>query len=231
LTVLLVIIVGFCAALVLALVWPVRLSMSGQAHGEPDGSWAAAAGAQFGPVAVAIVSARKILPIVTVHVFGREVVRKMLGRSQTEPPVATEAASQELEPEPTDESAESSENREFWLWRRFKQRVDWVDVAAQLLTERRRFRIGTLDIQVGYSFRDVALTGKVVGALYMLSAVLPRRIRLRHTPRWEFVDRWDFTSDGYLQLRVGLLVCDALWYMLKVSMRGSPVPQGATQTP
>src|SRR5688500_20158747 len=114
--------------------------MSGQAHGQPDGSWAAAAGAQFGPFAVAVVSARKILPIVTVHFFGREIMRKMLGSSQSEPQVAPEETRQEVTPQATQEAAHSADEREYGLWRRSTQRGAGRDGAAQVVSERPRTR-------------------------------------------------------------------------------------------
>ncbi|HEV8246619.1 MAG TPA: hypothetical protein VGP93_12660, partial [Polyangiaceae bacterium] len=99
------------------------------------------------------------------------------------------------------------------------------DAAAWLLSERGRVRF-ELDLDLSYSFTDVALTGKMLGGLYMLSPLLPRGIRLRQTPSWDSIDRGALQATGRLRVFAGLVLCDLIWYMLRVrlSRRRAPRP-------
>ena len=56
-----------------ALLLPITLTGHGQARGEPNGDWAAAAGVGFGPFAAGFVAAPSIAPLVIVHIFGRKI--------------------------------------------------------------------------------------------------------------------------------------------------------------
>lgn len=206
----------------------IRLSTSAQAHGEPDGSWAIAAGAQFGPLAIAAVAARHITPILTVRIFGRELMRRTL----RERSASTEPQKPKKDSAPPDKPLPEHKRENAGIVEHFKRRIDWIDLFAKVIAERRRFEIGSLDVDLVYSFADVALTGQIMGGIYALSAILPRRVRISQTPRWEFVDRFQVSLDGYMDVRLGLLVWDAICYVMTVLMRKSPrVPQGASHLP
>src|SRR5262249_28092175 len=115
---------------------------------------------------------------------------------------------------------------------RFRAKVDPIDFAARLLDERKRLHIERMRLDLGYSFRDIALTGKIMGATYAVSALLPARVVVRQEPRWESVDRWEFTLEGELRLWLGLLVYDALVYVLMTLLRRRPaLSKRATETP
>jgi hypothetical protein len=109
----------------------------------------------------------------------------------------------------------------------YRRRFDPIDGLAFLLGERRRVR-WELEANVAYSFRDVALTGKVLGGIYLLVPLLPSGIRLRQTPSWDSVDRATVEASGTLRIFAGLVLCDLIWYMLKRSFSPRRKAQGGT---
>jgi len=207
------------AALVLAaLLLPLRFELSAEGRAEPDGQWAAAAGVALGPVALSAVGARGVPLCIHLFVLGKRRYSHDLSAEEK----AAEAAEGPEEPE--EALPEEPPSR---LARWFKRRFDLVDGVAWLLGERRRMR-WQLDANITYSFRDVALTGKVLGGVYMLVPLLPSGIRLRQTPSWDSVDRAALEAGGTVRIFAGLVLCDLIWYMLKRSLTPRRKPERET---
>jgi hypothetical protein len=130
---------------------------------------------------------------------------RMLGRRLTPRPAP--------DPEPRASGGE---------WQRLQAgyaRLDrWFDPVGLLgfaLRERRRVRVRRLDIDVSYSFEDVALTGELLAALYVLSGVLPPPVALRQHYSWDSVDRAQLTIEGELLIFPVLAAIDAAGYAIR----------------
>jgi len=182
--------------------WPLRVEMSGRARGERDGGWVVAGGISLGVISLAFVWARGTTPRATASIFGRKLALKPdWGRRMTRPvPRRVKAASERA-----------------WA------RLDPLDLGLKLLEERRHVRFRQLLIDASYGFRDPLLTGRLVGALSMLSAVLPRPIEIRQTPRWDFEDGWEISLDGRAWFRPWLMFLDVAVYVVRrLSSRRAP---------
>lgn len=181
-------------AAVALLVLPVKVVVSLQARGEPDGGYAIAGGGQVGPFATTFVMARQVPVQLDVRVFGRRLLQR-----QRPAKALKEAASGELSG---------------WL----KRRLDPVDVALFLLDERRRIALDRLDIDIDYSFKNVALTGQLLAALCALSAVLPPRVQLHQHPSWDLAGRATLSLDGRLRVWPGLFIIDTLRFLRQATI-------------
>ncbi|RYZ06663.1 MAG: hypothetical protein EOO73_15305 [Myxococcales bacterium] len=215
--------VGACSFALLLLVvvalWPLRLDVSGKARGNPDGSWVVAGGVTLGVVGAAFVWARGLSPHVSVLVFGQ----KLLWKPQWTGNWKTRAT----RPIPARVKAASAR-----LW----SRMDPLALGLKLLDERRHVRLRYLVVDLAYGFRDPLLTGRLVGALSVLSAVLPPPVEIRQAPRWDFEDGWDVGVDARAVLRPWLVALDILIYVVRQlsherhqdrGRRPEPAPGGA----
>jgi len=190
-----------------AFFWPFRLSLSLQARGGADGTFAAAGGAQIGPVTATLVVARGVPLNIGVQLFGRA-----LNRSPKQP-------KPQSEPEPEPESDEPSGPRPAPRWlRKLASRLELSQVVDYLFGKRRWIGLDGLEVDFDYSSRNVALTGQILAALCAASAFLPAKVTLRHNPSWELVDRASLSVDGRFRLRPGLFVCDTLWFLMRTFM-------------
>jgi hypothetical protein len=181
----------------LMMAWPLRLDVSAQARGEQDGGWAVAGGATLGALGAAFVWARGISPQVSLLLFGRK-----LSWKPTWPKWSGEASP-----------------RASWRLQRamakWWSRVDPLGLALQLLEERRHVRLRYVVVDLAYGFRDPLLTGRLVGALSALAAVLPAPIEIRQNPRWDFEDGWELALDSRAVLRPWLMALDVLLYVVR----------------
>jgi hypothetical protein len=185
--------------------WPLRLDMSGRARGEADGNWVVAGGISLAAVSVAFVWGRGVSPRLTFLLLGRKLSWKpdwtrRLGRPV---PKRVKAASQRA-----------------WA------RVEPLNLALQILEERRHVRLRYLVVDLVYGFRDPLLTGRLVGALSVLSAVLPASVELRQAPRWDFEDGWDISVDGRAIVKPWLMLLDVAAYVVRrMASRQAPRSQ------
>lgn len=202
----------------LVLAWPLRLDVNVQARGEQDGGWVVAGGATLGAVGAAFIWARGISPQLSLLVLGRKLSWKPTWPKWNG--VASRRASGRLQ---------RATSR---LW----SRLDPLGLAVQLLEERRHVRLRYLVVDLAYGFRDPLLTGRLVGALSALSAVLPARIEIRQNPRWDFEDGWELALDSRAVLRPWLMALDVLLYVVRQASherqqdrgrRPKPAPGGA----
>jgi hypothetical protein len=192
---------------VLAVLIPVRLSLNLQGRGDPSGLWILAGGAQLGPFALSGAAGRDVPSVMQAHILGRRVWPRPAGPSKRE------------------SSPEQRPGKQ-----RSRRRLDPLDFALFLVQERRRVRVDRLDVDLEYSFADVALTGKMMGAIFMLSAVLPPRIVVRQRSSWESVDKASLALSGSLRVFLVLLLLDVLSYRRKTTKRAprrasSPKPR------
>jgi hypothetical protein len=180
--------------------WPLRLDVSGRARGEADGSWVVGGGVSLAAVSVALVWARGISPQVSFLVFGHKVnIEPNWGKRMARPvPERVKAASRKA-------------------WRR----VDPLNLALKLLEERRHLRLRYLVLDLAYGFRDPVLTGRLVGAISALSAVLPQPIEIRQAPRWDFEDGWEVSLDSRGVVKPWLMLLDTGVYVVRQMVRVS----------
>lgn len=195
---------GLALLLVLVVVchWPLRLDVNARARGEADGSWVIAGGASFSLLAVAFVWGRGVPARLTFFVFGRKLAWK---------PTWGGRESQSAQ----DSTRDPKPRRLGRVARRAWEKVDPLGLAAQLLSERRHFRLRYLVFDLDYGFRDPLLTGRLVGALAALSGVLPAPIEVRQRPRWDFEDGWTVQLDGRAIVKPWLILLDLGLYMLR----------------
>jgi hypothetical protein len=185
---------------VIALFSAVRLALDVRAIGQPSGAWVVAFGFELGFLQLAGVTQSAAALELDTRVFGRRWRFGGKSKQRTPDPVpARPKASRKLPP---------------WL--------DPVDAALFLLDERRRVTIERLDVELDYGFRDVVLTGKIAGALYALSGVLPERIRIVQRPSWGGGEAWQAQASGRIAFWPGLVLAEVLWYMLRARSRWRP---------
>jgi hypothetical protein len=207
----LVVIVAIAVGFVLV---PIRITLSLRGRGDPSGAWAVAGGAQLGPLAVSGVAARGVPASLGAHAFGRKLWQRELAELVRAKPEQKKA-----------------ERRLIDRYKKLERWFDPLDLALFLLEEKRRVRIEALEIDVIYSFEDVALTGKVLAALYVLSGVLPPPIVIRPLPTWESVDKADLAMSGSIRLRPGLVLVESAWFVVrrvKLKRRRVVAPTEAT---
>ncbi len=174
--------------------WPLRVDASAKARGEADGSWVVAGGVSIAFLSVAFVWARGIAPQLSVLLFGKKLSWKPQLRRRMSRPVP--------------ERVKAVASR-WWA------RVDPLDLGLQLLDERRHVRLRYLVLDLAYGFRDPLLTGRLVGAISVLAAVLPAPIEVRQSPRWDFEDGWKIGLDARAIVRPWLMLLDILGYVVR----------------
>ena len=194
-----------CVALLFTLMcyWPLRLEASLRARGTADGGWVVAGGLSLPATSVALVWGRGVSPQVSFLLLGRKLSWKPHWSRQLARPVPKRV---------------KAASRRAWA------RVDPLKLALKVLEERRHLRLRYLVVDLVYGFRDPLLTGRLVGALSMLSAVLPARVELRQSPRWDFEDGWEVTLDGCVILKPWLMLLDVAAYVVR-QMGSRPAPQ------
>jgi hypothetical protein len=176
-----------------------------QGNAEPSGAWAIACGVGVGPLAFGAIAAHGVAPFVTCHVFGKQLARVPLSRWQRRKKPRVDAPPTEPEAE-THAPLTRIERALSGLFRS----LDPFEALLSWWQAERIFQIESLIVEVGYSFRDVALTGRILAALYLLSGVLPASCEIRQTPGWESEDRVALAADGTFKLWPGRLL---LWFV------------------
>ena len=182
--------------------WPLRLDVSLRARGMADGSWVVAGGLSLPLASIAFVWGRGVSPRLSVLLLGRKLSWNPRWSQRLSRPVPKRM---------------KAASRRAWA------RVDPLNLALKLLEERRHLRLRYLVIDLGYGFRDPLLTGRLVAALSMLSAVLPAVVELRQAPRWDFEDGWEITVDGRAIMKPWLMLLDVAAYVVR-QMGSRPAP-------
>jgi len=201
----------------LAYWYPVALSANLQARAEPSGSWVVAIGVGLGPLALSAIAAHGVEPFLTCHVFGKQLLRLPMSRWWSR----ARAEPKSLEPR-----AESSKlSRAERALGRFFANLDPLEAVSAWWERKRVFEVRSLELDVRYSFRDVALTGQILAGLCVLSGVLPERYVLHHTPGWDSEDRLALAADGRFRIWPLRLLVNVLRFVLKqAAARRSAVP-------
>ncbi len=204
---------------VLLVLLPVRLHLSLQGRGDPSGTWMLAGGGQLGPLALSGVGARGVTPTAQLHLFGKQIWQRKL----LEP-----AEKKETKSERERGTVESARAR----YAKLERWLDPVDLAWFIVSEHRRVRVELFEIDLAYSFEDVALTGKVLGAFYMIGGMLPPPFVIRQTPSWESEDQAEVALVGKIRIRPGLVVLDSTIYVIRNLRirRRTPPARGATES-
>lgn len=208
-----------CVALIaLGLVWLARasftISSSLQGRADPSGSWAVAWGLALGPLAVTTIAAPQVKPFLSCHLFGKQLARVPLSRLiQRKKRASSESAPPEAELKPAPDAPEKKRGFSFL------QNLDPIEAVLSWWQSERVLAFDSLLVDVSYSFRDIALTGRILAAIYMLSAILPDGFEIRQTPDWESIDRIALEADGKLRFWPGRLVVWAVGFVLKQRSR------------
>jgi len=188
---------GVALLLVVAICfWPLRFDVSGQARGEADGSWVVAGGVSLSAVSLAFVGASGVPLQLSFLLFGRKLAWTANWSRRLSRPVPKRV---------------KAASRRAWA------RVDPLGLALKLLDERRHARLRYLVLDLSYGFRDPLLTGRLMGALSALSAVLPRPIEIRQAARWDFEDGWQIGVDGRAVVKPWLMLLDIVAYVVRQS--------------
>lgn len=206
----LLVVIGLGALAVLFVPW--RFELSAEARAEPDGFWALAGGLALGPFALSGAGARGVPSALHLYAFGK---RRHSHELREEPVVEQEEASEAPPEADAPEEAESSRDEtRSRVWRFLSRHFDLVDALAWLFAERRRVRLD-MDVEVAYSCRDIALTGRIYAVFCLVVPLLPRGVRFRPTPSWDTVDQGRVHASGSVRLFAGLVLWDLFWYMLR----------------
>jgi hypothetical protein len=209
-------------SMLLALVLPVSLSSSLQGRAEPSGGWAVALGLGLGPIALSAIAAAGVAPFMTCHVFGRRLVRVPLSRWVRRAPKIDSAEAQPVTPHATLSRLEHAVAR-------FFRSLDPIETALSWWEKERIFQVRSLVVEIEYSFRDVALTGRILAGLYVLSAVLPEHWQINQTPSWESEDRVSLAADGRFRIWPGRLLIDLAGFVLKQRSRARQSAEPASE--
>jgi hypothetical protein len=206
-----------CAALAPALLLvifaqiPLSLSCNLQGKAEPSGVWVVACGLALGPIAFSAIAASGVPPFLTCHLFGKQRLRVPLSKLLRR---AAGAASGRVPPVQAG-ALEGRESRVTRAARSLFGSLDPLQLLLEFWGKERIFRVSSLLINARYSFRDVALTGRSLAALYVLSGVLPERCEIRQTPSWDSEDRVSVEIDGQFRVWPLRLVHDLARFVLK----------------
>jgi len=184
-------------------VWPVSIDLSARAQGEPDGSWALAFGLALGPLAVTAVMARGVPLTVAAHFLGKQVAFRKRSRGRRAGATSDVSAARGL-------SA---------IARRLDRALDPAGALYAALRGPRGLRVRFVTVDLTYSFRDAALTGRLLGSIYALTAILPAKVEVRQRARWDFDDRWTVDAESRLVTRPLPLLAHVLWILLHKKLR------------
>ncbi len=201
----LIVVIALAVVAIGALFIPLRLRLRLQGRGDPGGAWALAGAAQVGPVIASGVAARGVVATLRVHVFNRALYERTLGE------LLAKKDEEEEEEKTPKERVEEAIDRLGDAHRRLPAQNLLLFVSR----ERRRIRIELIEVDLGYSFVDIALTGKLLGAIYALSAVLPRQIVVRQRASWDSKDQGEVAASGSIRIWPGLLLVDSLLFLIR----------------
>ena len=198
---------------------PISLSSNLQARAEPSGSWALALGIGVGPLAFSAIAAHGVKPFMTCHVFGKQLVRLPLSRWLYSRPKQPQS-------EPSSPTKQVDLTRLERSVARFVQNVDPLEMLWSWWEKEHVFEVRSVELNLEYSFRDVALTGQILAGMCVLSGVLPERYVINQTPGWASEDRLALAADGRFRIWPVRLVVDVLGFVLKQrsQVRRSAVP-------
>lgn len=185
-----------CAAL--------RTELNARGQGAPDGAWVVAGALGFGPCTLSLVGARGAPLRVEFHLWGR---RWPITRRAPRHPKSDEAAHEHPQDPPAPIEAAARRLRAFGLGP--------LELLELVLTEKRYLEWERLLVELTYGFQDVALTGRIAGALYAIAGALPEKFQLRQQPIWEANERWEGSVEGSLRIWPGLVLFSVLWYMIR----------------
>jgi hypothetical protein len=185
----------------LALFSALRIEIEARGQGAASGAWIVAGGVAVGPLAIAAVARARTPVHVEFRVFGRKLPPFARRLRRPRAPSSEDVA-------PQTEPAAPSEPR------RARFRLGVLDVVELVAREWRRLELERFDLDLGYGFQDIVLTGKLAGALYALSGALPAPIRVTQRPRFDGADRWELSLAGALRISLGLVLLELVWYIL-----------------
>jgi hypothetical protein len=162
------------AAIIAAIVLPLRFELTVKGHGEFGKFWALGMGGQVAFVTATLAVAHGIDGILQVHVFGRRVVHisplvSLIRKAEEEPTILLERVIKEKLPK----------------WRgRIERWFDLLDLLELLLDMRRYIQLERLDGRLAYATPDVAVTGMISGSLFTLAGLMAPFGTFYVEPQW-----------------------------------------------
>lgn len=199
----LAVLAGLClAAAIVVWIVPLAIGFSFEGRLTPDGRWAVAAGAESGPVSCAVVAARGVAPRLVVVVAGRRVVERTLRLPRRDEQAPARTLAEELD-------------RAERIYRRVERFVDPAEVGLFLVEERRRLELGFVDVVVRFGADDVALTGKVTGAILVLDGILGGRISIRPDPVFSGEEVAEIRGKGRVRVWPARFVLDLVVFLVR----------------
>ncbi|MFZ5897418.1 MAG: hypothetical protein ACOY0T_40570 [Myxococcota bacterium] len=194
------------SALVLLAFSAIDFEFDGRGFGDAKGQWAAAFGVVVCGVVLSGVCAKQAPARLELRVFGRTIsLSKLLRRGPRK----------RREPKPT--AQEERETPSKW-------RFGSAEVLELLLHKSAWLRVHSVKAELSYGFQDVALTGRLAGALYALAGALPPQVQLVQHVSWDGAERWEASTSGRVAVWPGRVLVDVLWAMLRARRRGSAQP-------
>ena len=198
------------AGLVVLALMPLTLSCNLQGKAEPSGAWAVAVGLGCGPLALSAIAAAGVKPFLTCHLFGKQIARFPISRWVRRTRARPAPSAPELEAEKAPALTRIERHIGGWF-----SGLDPLETLLSWWQKERIVQVRSLVIDVDYSFRDVALTGRILAGLYMVSAILPDVCQIHQTPSWESEDRLALGVDARFKIWPGRLVLDVARFVLK----------------
>lgn len=196
---------------------PWRIHLRLQGRGEPNGAWALAGAVKTGPVLITGVAARGVPARAEAALFGR-----------------TLWSSEEKDEDTEDDEARAKKHieRARGGYSRVERFFDPVELVAFALGERRRVQLESVEADLDYSFADVILTGKLLGALYALNGALPEQVVIRQRASWDSEDRAEIAATGKIRVWPGLLLVDTVVFVIRhVKLRRREPPPAGEASP
>ncbi len=204
---------------VLSYLWPLTFSISLAARLTPSGQFALASGASWGPISLALATARGVPPRLVLQGLGRVWINDSLSNltpKRTGPPATLSAWIARAER----------------AWAILNRWFDPIDLAFFLLEERRVVRVGWLDARVRFGLDDPAAMGVMTGWLLVLDGCFGGRVTIRPDPIWYGDRELALNVDGVVRVYPVRSALALVWFVVRnvrVFSRGKPaLPKEAT---
>ncbi len=206
------------AAVIAAIVLPLRFELTVKGHGEFGKFWALGMGGQVAFLTATLAVAHGIDSIFQVHVFGRRVVHVS--------PLGSLIKKKEKEPSG---SLEQFFKEKLPRWRGQVERwFDLGDLLELLLDMRRYVQLERLDGRLAYATPDVAVTGMISGSLFTLAGLMAPFGTFYVEPQWIDVAKANGNMNVVVRVYPVRMVLHAVAFSIRhVRLR----PVNATATP
>lgn len=185
------------AAILAVTAIPWRLELAAEARGEADGAWALAGGARLFALSASFARARGTPFVIEVRALRWLLMRRLLPSPGAAPPPAP------------DEPSLRARYDALARW------VDPIDLLLFLVGETERVAIRDLEGTVRFGLADVALAGRIAGALAVISAIGSPFGRLRHEVDWSGAEHLDASFSLTFRFTPALIAWDTARFAVR----------------